>query len=184
MVHLLLEAKYDDFKNWAILNDIHSYILGFLGFRPDLLSSEVPNASETNPAFCTPRAWSMMSNILKTQSNVNLISPIIYGTVGYAAAVEFISFIKVYKTLPNIDDILNGTCEIIPSEPSALYALCSAVIEKYENTNQAINIFAYSKNLPVEFAVMLIKDLIVKDENIALLDEFDKWMEKYGDYIL
>ncbi len=184
MVHLLLEAKYDDFKNWAILNNIHSYILGFLGFRPDLLSSEVPNATETNPAFCTPRAWSMMSNILKTESNVNLISPIIYGTVGYAAAVEFISFIKVYKTLPNIDDILNGTCEIIPSEPSALYALCSAVIEKYENTNQAINIFAYSKSLPVEFAVMLIKDLIVKDENIALLDEFDKWMEKYGDYIL
>lgn len=184
MVHLLLEAKYDDFKNWAILNGIHSYILGFLGFRPDLLSSEVPNATETNPAFCTPRAWSMMSNILKTESNVNLISPIIYGTVGYAAAVEFISFIKVYKTLPNIDDILNGTCEIIPTEPSALYALCSAVIEKYENTNQAINIFAYSKSLPVEFAVMLIKDLIVKDENIALLDEFDKWMEKYGDYIL
>jgi hypothetical protein len=184
MVHLLLEAKYDDFKNWAILNNIHSYILGFLGFRPDLLSSEVPNATETNPAFCTPRAWSMMSNILKTQSNVNLISPIIYGTVGYAAAVEFISFIKVYKTLPNIDDILNGTCETVPQEPSALYALCSAVIEKYENTNQAVNIFAYSKSLPVEFAVMLIKDLIVKDENIALLDEFDKWMEKYGDYIL
>ena len=26
MVHLLLEAKYDDFKNWAILNDIHSYV--------------------------------------------------------------------------------------------------------------------------------------------------------------
>ena len=97
---------------------------------------------------------------------------------------NYSSFIKVYKTLPNIDDVLNGTCEIIPQEPSALYALCSAVIEKYENTNQAINIFAYSKSLPVEFAVMLIKDLIVKDENIALLDEFDKWMEKYADFIL
>ena len=40
----------------------------------------------------------------------------------------------------------------------ALYALCSAIIEKYENTNQAKNIFVYSKSLPVEFAVMLIKD--------------------------
>ncbi len=126
----------------------------------------------------------MMSNILKTENNINLISPIIYGTVGYAAAIEFISFIKVYKTLPNIDEILNGTCEIVPQEPSALYALCSAIIEKYENTNQAINIFAYSKSLPVEFAVMLIKDLIIKDENIALLEEFDAWMEKYADYIL
>ena len=184
MVHLLLEAKYDDFKTWAILNNIHSYILGFLGFRPDLLSSEVPNSTESNPAFCTPRAWSMLSTILKTQSDVNLIAPIIYGTVGYAAAIEFISFIKVYKTLPNIDDILDGNSVVVPTEPSALYALCSALIEKYQNLNQAVNIFAYSKSLPVEFAVMLIKDLIIKDENIATLNEFDEWMQKYADYII
>lgn len=184
MVHLLLEAKYDDFKNWAILNGIHSYILGFLGFRPDLLSSEVPNSTETNPAFCTPRAWSMLSTILKNESDVSVISPIIYGTVGYAAAIEFISFIKVYETLPNIDEILEGTCEVVPNEPSALYALCSAVIEKYKDCNQAVNIFAYSKKLPVEFAVMLIKDLIVKDEEITTLGEFDEWIEKYADYII
>ena len=126
MVHLLLEAKYDDFKNWAILNDIHSYVLGFLGFRPDLLSSEVPNSSETNPAFCTPRAWSMLSRVLKNQKDVNMISPIIYGTVGYGAAIEFISFIKIYKTLPNIDDMLKVTCDMVPKEASALYALCSS----------------------------------------------------------
>ena len=65
-------------------------VLGFLGFRPDLLSSEVPNSSETNPAFCTPRAWSMLSRVLKNQKDVNMISPIIYGTVGYGAAIEFI----------------------------------------------------------------------------------------------
>lgn len=184
MVHLLLEAKYDDFKNWAILNNIHYYVLGFLGFRPDLLSSEVPNSTETNPAFCTPRAWNMLSNILKTQSEVSLIAPIIYGTVGYAAAIEFISFIKVYETLPNVGDILNGSCQIVPQEPSALYALCSAVIEKYQDSSHAINIFEYSKKLPVEFAVMLIKDLIVKDEEITTLSEFDEWIEKYADYII
>ena len=184
MVHLLLEAKYDDFKNWAILNDIHSYVLGFLGFRPDLLSSEVPNSSETNPAFCTPRAWSMLSRVLKNQKDVNMISPIIYGTVGYGAAIEFISFIKIYKTLPNIDDILKGTCDMVPKEPSALYALCSALLEKYQNCNQAVNIFAYSKKLPIEFAVMLIKDLIVKDEEISTLSEFDEWIEKYEDYLI
>ena len=184
MVHLLLEAKYDDFKNWAILNDIHSYVLGFLGFRPDLLSNEVPNSSETNPAFCTPRAWSMLSRVLKNQKDVNMISPIIYGTVGYGAAIEFISFIKIYKTLPNIDDILKGSCDVVQKEPSALYALCSALLGKYQNCNQAVNIFAYSKKLPIEFAVMLIKDLIVKDEEISTLSEFDEWIEKYEDYLI
>jgi hypothetical protein len=184
MVHLVLEAKYDDFKIWAIKNNIHKFIVGFLAFRPDLLSSEIPTATETNPAFCTPRAWNMLSNILSQTNDINSIYPIVYGTVGYGAGIEFISFIKVYKSLPSIDDILSGTSEIVPKEPSALYALSSAIIEKYNNINQAVHIFEYSKKLAVEFAVMLIKDLIIKDESISELKEFEEWIEKYGEYII
>jgi len=184
MVHIVLEAKFDDFKNWAIKNNIHPFIIGFLGFRPDLLSSEAQSASETNPAFCTPRTWSMLSNILQKSNDINKISPIIYGTVGYGAGIEFSSFVKVYKTLPDIDAILYGKSEDVPTEPSSLYALSAALIEKYNNIEQAINLFKYSKNLPVEFSVMLIKDLIIKDESIGELEEFEEWLEKYGEYII
>ena len=31
---------------------------------------------------------------------------------------------------------------------------------------------------------MLIKDLIVKDEEISTLSEFDEWIEKYEDYLI
>ncbi len=184
MVHIVLEAKFDDFKAWAIKNEIHPFIIGFLGFRPDLLSSEVPSASETNPAFCTPRAWDMLSNILKKNNDINAISPIVYGTVGYGAGIEFTSFVKVYKTLPDIDAILDGKSTDVPKEPSSLYALTAALIEKYNNINQAKILFAYSKELPVEFSVMLIKDLIIKDESISELEEFEEWLEKYGEYII
>lgn len=184
MVHIVLEAKYEDFKTWAIKNKIHPFVIGFLGFRPDLLSTEVPSSTETNPAFCTPRAWDMLSKIVKNIDDINAIHPIIYGTVGYGAGIELISFIKVYKTLPDIDGILTGEVDIVPEEPSALYALCAAIIEKYNSTEQAKNLFEYSKKLPVEFSVMLIKDLITKDEDIAELEAFDEWMEKYGEYII
>lgn len=184
MVHIVLEAKFDDFKVWAIQNEIHPFIIGFLGFRPDLLSSEVPSSSETNPAFCTPRAWAMLSSILKSNSDINKISPIVYGTVGYGAGIEFTSFVKVYKTLPNVDAILDGKSEDVPTEPSSLYALTAALIEKYENIEQAKNLFEYSKKLPVEFSVMLIKDLIVKDESSSELEAFEEWLEQYGEYII
>jgi len=184
MVHIVLEAKYDDFKIWAIKNDIHPFIIGFLGFRPDLLSSEVPPSSETNPAFCTPRAWNMLSNILNKEKEIAKLSAIIYGTVGYGAGIEFSSFVKVYKTLPDIDAILEGKDVEVPNEPSSLYALCAAIIEKYNSTDQAKNLFEFSKKLPVEFCVILIKDLITKDEDIAELEEFEIWLEKYGDYII
>jgi len=184
MVHIVLEARYDDFKAWAITNNIHPFIIGFLGFRPDLLSSSIPTSSETNPAFCTPRAWTMLSNIILSNKDINKITPIIYGTVGYAAGIEFSSFVKVYKNLPNIDAILNGDDETILEEPSALYALSAALIEKYQTKDQAKNLFKYSEKLPVEFGVMLIKDLIIKDESISELEEFDGWLEKYGEYII
>lgn len=186
MVHIVLEARYDDFKIWAIKNNIHPYIIGFLGFRPDLLATEVPSASETNPAFCTPRAWNILSNILQStqKKDISSMAPIIYGSVGYSSGIEFLSFVKVYKTLPDIDAILEGESFDVPEEPSALYALTAAIIERYANQKQANHLFAYSEKLPVEFAVMLIKDLIVKDESIAELEAFEGWLEKYGEYIL
>lgn len=186
MVHIVLEAKYEDFKEWAILNNIHPYIVGFLGFRSDLLSSEIAKQSETNPAFATPRSWTMLSNIINSYKNIDEISSIIYGTVGYAPALEFLSFVKVYKKLPNIDGILNGDIIDVPDEPSALYAICSALIERYENENskQAKTLFEYSKKLPTEFGIMLIKDLIIKDESITELDEFNIWLDKYENFII
>ncbi|WP_304546444.1 ATP-binding protein [Sulfurimonas microaerophilic] len=184
MVHIVLEAKYDEFKTWGIKNKIHPYIIGFLGFRPDLLSTQIPSATEANPAFATPRAWSMLSNILYAVKDLSTISSIIHGTVGYGAGIEFISFVKVYKTLPNIDAILAGESEDVPIEPSALYALCAALIEKYQMSEHAEHIFTYAKQLPVEFNVMLIKDLIVKDESIAELESFEEWLEKYENFII
>lgn len=186
MVHIVLEAKYEDFKEWAIINDIHPFIIGFLGFRSDLLSSEIAKQSETNPAFATPRSWTMLSKLLKQNQKIEDITPIIYGTVGYAPAVEFLAFVKVYKSLPSVEGILCGNIEDVPNEPSALYAICSALNERYEIENkiQAKNLFEYSKKLPTEFGIMLIKDLIIKDESIAELDEFNEWLEKYENFII
>ena len=94
------------------LNYNHHFIIRFLGFRPDLLSSEIPASIETNSAFCT------------------------------------------------------------------------TVIQKYKNSEQAKNLFTYSKKSPVEFSVMLMKGLILKDESIIEQDQFEEWLEKYGEYIV
>jgi len=92
--------------------------------------------------------------------------------------------IHIYKTLPNIDAILAGANIAVPQEPSTLYALTAALIERYESIDQAKNLFEFSKSLPIEFAIILIKDLIVKDQEIVTLDQFEEWLEQYGEYIV
>jgi hypothetical protein len=186
MVHLSVEARFEDFKLFAIREGLHPFVIGFLGFRPDLLTSEPISEDDSNPAFATPRSYHMLSHILKHNENTEKITPIIYGLIGYGAGIEFLSYVKVYEKLPDVGAIYRGEYPIIDKrEPALLYALVSAMVELYRgNVEQTTHLFGFSRILPTEFGVMLIKDAIVKDASIAECGEFDEWINKYGEYIL
>lgn len=185
MVHLHVQARFDDFKLFALKANLHHFVIGFLSFRPDLLSTEPVVEDDANPAFATPRSYHMLSNILKATQSLNSITSIIYGTIGYSAGIEFISYVKIYEKLPNIVAIYEGHYPEIINQPAMLYAMVSALVEYYQSTEQhKDHLFAFSELLPTEFSVMLIKDVIVKDESMATHSLFEKWLEKYGDYII
>jgi hypothetical protein len=185
MVHLHVEAHFDDFKLFAISQKLHPFIIGFLGFRPDLLATEPVVEDDSNPAFATPRSYHMLSDILKVTTDIGAIASIIYGTIGYSAGIEFVSYVKVYEELPDVAAIYAGHYPEIKQEPALLYALVSALVEYFDGSPEHTkHLFAFSEELPTEFGVMLIKDVIVKDESIAESDAFDGWLAKYGEYIL
>ena len=185
MVHLHVQARFDDFKLFAIKQSLHSFIIGFLSFRPDLLSTEPVIEDDANPAFATPRSYHMLSSILKSDNDITKIAPIIYGTIGYSAGIEFVSYVKVYEELPDIAGIYEGNYPQIKNEPALLYALVSAMVEYFDGSDiHKGHLFTFSQTLPTEFGVMLIKDVVVKDETLATFSAFDAWLEKYGEYII
>lgn len=186
MVHLVAEARFDDYKTWAIENGVHPYVIAFLGFRPDLLSLESPKDSETNPAFATPRSWTMLSSVLQKNDAVHTIHPLVYGAVGYAAGTEFLAFLKVFNELPDVDAILAGNApEELPQSPGALYALTAALVERFDGSEgQGTHLLAFSKALATEFCVMLIRDAVVKHDSISAVPAFDEWVETYGEYVV
>lgn len=185
MVHLHVQARFDDFKLFAIKEGLHPFVIGFLGFRPDLLSTEPVVEDDANPAFATPRSYHMLSRIIKEKEDVNHIASIIYGTVGYSAGIEFISYVKVYEDLPDIASIYEGHYPKIENQPALLYALVSALVEYFDGSHtHKEHLFVFSEVLPTEFGVMLIKDVIIKDESLAEHEAFDAWLQKYGEYII
>lgn len=185
MVHLHVSARYEDFKLFAIKEKLHPFVIGFLGFRPDLLSSEPLVEDDANPAFATPRSYHMLSNILKANENISQIAPLIYGTIGYSFAIEFISYVKVYEELPNVAAIFEGNYPEIKNQPALLYALVSALVEYFDGSEvHKEHLFGFCETLPIEFGVLLIKDMIVKDESIATHSAFEYWLGKYGEYII
>ncbi len=185
MVHLHVQARFEDFKLFAIKKGLHPFVIGFLGFRPDLLSTEPVVEDDSNPAFATPRSYEMLSNILKSSSDIAKVTPIIYGTIGYSAGIEFTSYVKVYEELPDVAAIYEGHYPEIAMQPALLYALVSALVEYFDGSDaHKEHLFAFSETLPTEFGVMLVKDVIGKDESLATHSAFDAWLAKYGDYII
>ena len=96
-------------------------------------------------------------------------------------------FLKIYRDLPNPDDILLRDKNIIPDESNIMYALCSALINSVRHNKEKLDrLVEYSLKIPKEFSVVLVKDLMQTElkEQLVKSKAFDKWVEKNKDVIL
>ena len=131
--HLEISTGLNEFKSFAMQNQIDDRIISFLNFRPNLLHK----VDKNSPAWPSPRQWVKSNNLLKAKLDID-------PAVGTAAASEFRSFCSIYKTLPNIDLILSGKGKPkFPDDLSAKYALCCALALRSKDKKQMENSLIY-----------------------------------------
>ena len=134
--HLEVTTGLNEFKQYAIKNDIDDRIISFINFRPKLLHQ----IDKNSPSWPSPRQWVKSNNLLKANLDID-------PAVGAAAAAEFRSFCKIYKILPDIDKILGGKASPkFPDDLSAKYALCCALAMRAKSTTQIKNSLVYLAN--------------------------------------
>ncbi len=179
-VHLSLEPHFEDWKEWAYKADISSEIIAFLHFDNEELFKFDPTSNEK--AFATPRSWEYVDRVLKSGLDRVLTHKAIKGAVGESSANNFISFIKVMSTLPNISDILDGVSVEIPKDAQSLIALTTGIVAKAKDakSKQLENIINFSLSLPKEFAIMLIKDIQSSAIEIEHLSAFENWVDEFS----
>jgi len=163
MLNLTFEVHLDDYCAWALNSNIRPEIIAFLRFRPDQLNDFDPHR-DVNP---TPRVWSQgVNDLLDAVDGGNLPVDcefeITQGYVGEGAAVQFMSFLKMYRKLPSPDAvIMQADTYPIPNEPSVLYALAGALAHR-ATVHNLDRITAFSKRMPAEYEVLLLLDAIRK----------------------
>ncbi len=178
---LELEVNIDDWVEWAIENDMPIELIAFIRFRP-ILHDFKPTAEIINtPNPRTVAAVGMMMNAgLPKDSEYEMIS----GAAGEGFAAEFLSFLKIYRDLPDIDKLIADPDKAdVPDEPSTLFAVCGALSAKANKKNFG-NIIKFTDRLPGEFQVLLIKDAIKRNKGLANTKEFSVWAIKHSDVIL
>jgi len=194
-VHLELAVDFDDWFAWAVDNNIHNDVVGYLTFsKKDLYDFDPKSPSRS---FATPRTWSFVSELLEDDDDETTTTDLISGAVGEGLAVKFMAHRKVAASMPNPSDILAGKVkEMATKEISAMYSLTVSLCyelkqasdkndKKFDDMVNNFLRFAMD-NFETELVVMGIKvaitqyQLPIDPDEVACFDEFH---ERFGKYI-
>ncbi|MDX9780220.1 MAG: AAA family ATPase [bacterium] len=164
----------DDWIEWALQHDMPNELIGFINFRPAMLATEEVTSDIINHP--SPRTIANAGRLIK----MGLMGmEVLGGAVGQGCAVEMIGFIKVFNQLPNIQSILlNPEDAIVPTDPSAQYAVVAALVGATTKDNVG-RVFKYAERLPIEFMTLLAKDAVRKDDSITKTRTFIEWCHRH-----
>ena len=194
-VHLEMRVDFDDWFQWAVNNNIHKDVVGFLTFsKKDLYDFDPKSPSRS---FATPRSWSFVSELIEDELDENTTTDLVSGSVGEGLAVKFMAHRKVAASMPNPTDILAGKVkEMKAKEISAMYSLtvslCYELKEACDNGDKKFddkvnNFLRFAMdNFDTELVVMGIKLALTQYQLPIDPDEvecFDEFHERYGKYI-
>ena len=194
-IHLELAVNFDDWFNWAVANNQHTDVVGYLTFAKKDLYDFDPKSSSRS--FATPRSWSFVSELIEDDLDEATTTDLVAGAVGEGLAVKFMAHRKVSSSMPNPSDILAGKVKEMKSkEISAMYSLTVSLCYELKEASDAgdkkfddkvNNFLRFSMdNFDTELVVMGIKlaltqySLPIDPDEVECFDEFH---ERYGKYI-
>jgi len=200
-IHLEMRPDFTSWQTWAVNNNIHKDVVGYLSFaKQDLYDFDSKSSSR---AFATPRSWCFVSDLLNDEDSMdqdtqfNLVS----GAVGEGLAVKFTAHRKISGRMPEPSDILSGKVkDLSVKEVSAMYSLTVAMCYELKDaiTNKKVdnkkfhdmadNFFSYMmSNFETELVVMGAK-IALKTYGLPIepsqLKNFDEFHKKFGKYIV
>jgi hypothetical protein len=194
-IHIELAVDFDDWFQWAVDNNQHKDVVGYLTFaKKDLYDFDPKSASRS---FATPRSWAFVSELLDDELDEGTTTDLVSGSVGEGLGVKFMAHRKIAASMPNPTDILAGKVkDMSTSEISAMYSLtvslCYELKEASDKNDKKFddkvnNFLRFAMdNFDTELVVMGIKlaltqyALPIDPDEVACFDEFHN---RYGKYI-
>jgi len=198
-LHLYLKLDSASWLNWARLNGVHPWCVGWVRAHPQHLNTFDPDSSDE--AFATARTIHLLSNNLfklgkeKCSSNMSLMSKVAYGLIGSVAG-EFYAFVKyAEKCIPPEEIVKDPKGVRIPrvDELDILHATVSA-LEHYlrEHPKYWLETLQYALRINPDLGLILAKqivDVVVKKmgnaekTKAASCPEMNEMFKRWGNFL-
>lgn len=146
-------------------------IIAFIRFRPDYLARQ-PQGDEN--AYASPRSIYKCGVYVKQPTRLRLKA--FTALVGKDVGSEMESFVALYQSLANIDDILkNPTIAKLPTERSEAYAVTTA-LGRLANAKNFSAVVTYVKRMNNrELEVVAVTDAVRRNKKLAETHAYVTW---------
>ena len=133
LIHLNLRAEASDWlTSYAVPRALHPAVRAFIRTRPDLLDTTEQALRRGQMIACTPRSWAKVSAILYATPDKALRDILLAGTLGDAAAAEFILIADDIAATVQAQAMLEAKgaarAQLYPSSLHGLTALVYALV--------------------------------------------------------
>ncbi|WP_127127990.1 ATP-binding protein [Pseudoflavitalea rhizosphaerae] len=177
-----LTVDTDDWVKWAIQHNMPTELIAFARFKPSMLDEFNPTQDLVN--YPSPRTFANVGKQQLAGLVEKLEFEVFKGAAREAFATEYRTFLKIYRELPSVDQIiLSPGTAIMPDDPGAQYAISAALARKLSDSNIK-SIITYLKRLPDEIGVACIKDGVTRSPEVAHTREFIEWSTEKSDLMI
>lgn len=136
LVHFNVVADAEQWLDWAMnQGGIAPEVITFIKVKPDFLNGGPLNLGVEDLIKPTPRSWERVSDVLKVETNQQVLDNIVSGIIGRGATAEFFQVLEELKNLPPIEDFFNAPDDVAivkllkPLDTVAsLYGLCYSIV--------------------------------------------------------
>lgn len=178
LIHITVQTDTESWLDWAIDNNIDSRICSFIRFKPALLNNFDPDKAGSEDTYACERTWAFADKLLANVVDIRAaqVLPLFAGTLGEGVAREFLAFLRVYKDLPTIAEIIAAPSTIpVPTEPSVQFALTGSIAQNAEDNNIE-KLMEYLDRLPVEFQVICLREMGRRNPNFIKIPAVVRWI--------
>jgi len=168
-----LEVSVDDWIIWAEKKGMPPSLIHYIQWRPSMLLNFKPTRDiENSPC---PRTVANVGYMINDNLPKELLFEAIKGATGQAFATEYTAFMRVYKELPRIQEILAdpNNCKV-PTEVSAKFAVMGMTLDAItsENMGKFLN---YLDRLGNEITTATMKLCSVKKPEVCKNTDYINW---------
>jgi hypothetical protein len=177
---VIVEPDLADWTRWALTAGVKTEVIAFYQFKPDLFTTFDPKKAE--PYSC-PRTAVFASDIIES-APPGLEHELLCGTVGEGVATEMVAFMRVFREMVSVDQILlDPKAAPVPKEPAACCAISAALAHRM-TPNNIDRALIYAERLAKEYEVLVVSLATKRDAALLPTRGFISWASANTDVVL